>query len=89
MTGTIGTAIILVIIGVLIVVAIIYTVKHFRGESGCCGGECSSCNLKVEPEKKLTGEIIAEKIVHIEGMHCDNCKNCIERSVNRIDGDKH
>ena len=24
--------------------------------------------------------------MHIEGMHCENCKNSVERSVNKIDG---
>ena len=36
--------------------------------------------------KKLTGEKIAEKIIYIEGMHCDNCKNSVECQINRIDG---
>ena len=34
----------------------------------------------------LTGDIIATKIVSIEGMHCENCKNSIEHQINRIDG---
>lgn len=25
-------------------------------------------------------------IVHIEGMHCDNCKNRVERHLDDIDG---
>ena len=29
---------------------------------------------------------IGEKTVHIEGMHCENCKNRVERAINRIDG---
>ena len=34
----------------------------------------------------LTGDIIATKIVTIDGMHCENCKNSIEHQINRIDG---
>ena len=34
----------------------------------------------------LAGDIIATKLVTIEGMHCDNCKNSIEHQINRIDG---
>ena len=32
------------------------------------------------------GAKIGEKTVHIEGMHCENCKNRVERAINRIDG---
>ena len=34
----------------------------------------------------LTGPKIGEKTMHIEGMHCENCKNRVERAINRIDG---
>ena len=36
--------------------------------------------------KKLEGTKIGEKTVYIEGMHCENCKNRVERAINRIDG---
>lgn len=41
----------IVIIGVLVIVVIIgviYTVKHFKGESSCCGGGSS---VKVKKKK--------------------------------------
>ena len=37
-------------------------------------------------KKTLDNPVIAVKTVDIEGMHCENCKNSIERSVNKIDG---
>ena len=77
-----GTAIIIGILAIIVVIAVISSVKHMKGEGGCCGGGSS-----VKEEKKvLTGDIIATKTVDIEGMHCENCKNSIERSVNKIDG---
>lgn len=36
--------------------------------------------------KTLEGTKIGEKMVYIEGMHCENCKNRVERAINRIDG---
>ena len=33
-----------------------------------------------------SGYIIATKIVTIDGMHCENCKNSMEHQINRIDG---
>ena len=77
-----GTAIIIGILAVIVVIAGISSVKHMKGEGGCCGGGSS-----VKEERKvLTGDIIATKIVSIEGMHCENCKNSIEHQINRIDG---
>ena len=49
---------------------------------GCCGGGEST----LPDEKELSGPKIGEKTVHIEGMHCENCKNRVERAINRIDG---
>ena len=34
----------------------------------------------------MTGPVIGRKIVHVEGMHCENCKNRIERQINRMEG---
>lgn len=52
-----------------------------RQRNGCCGG-----SVPQVPEKKLDGPKIGEKIITIEGMHCENCKNSVERQINRIDG---
>ena len=68
-----GTAIIIGILAIIVVIAVISSVKHMKGEGGCCGGG---------------GDTVAEekKTLDNEGMHCENCKNSIERSVNKIDG---
>ena len=54
-----------------------------KGEGGCCGG---GGDTVAEEKKILDNPVIAVKTVDIEGMHCENCKNSIERSVNKIDG---
>lgn len=77
-----GTAIVLVIVIVIAVFAARSSFKHMKGEGGCCGGGSDN-----KPDKKvLDGEKIGEKIIHIEGMHCDHCKNSVEKSINQIDG---
>ena len=76
-----GTAIIIGILAVIVVIAVISSVKHMKGEGGCCGGGGDP-----EEKKILDNPVIAVKTVDIEGMHCENCKNSIERSVNKIDG---
>ena len=77
-----GNIIVIVVIVVIAFFAVRSSMKHFKGEGGCCGGGGSE---KVE-KKVLTGQKLGEKIIHIDGMHCDNCKNSVERQINKIDG---
>lgn len=77
-----GTAIIIVVLVIIVIFAVKSGIKHGKGEGGCCG---SGGTMK-EDKKVLAGDIIATKLVTIEGMHCDNCKNSIEHQINRIDG---
>lgn len=78
----IGTGIVLLILAVIIVLAICNSRKHLKGEGGCCGGGGQT----VEEHKELDAPAIGEKIVYIEGMHCDNCKNRVEHAINRMEG---
>ena len=73
--------IIIVVLIIILVPAIRSTITHMKGEGSCCGGP------KEKPvRKKIAGKPRKQYIVHIEGMHCDNCKNRIERNLDRIDG---
>ena len=75
--------IIIVILVLVLLVALRGSIKHFKGEGGCCGG--SGGTVK-EPDKKLSGTVIKTKVFKIDGMHCENCTNRVKRSINRIDG---
>lgn len=73
----------MIIIGILLVVVVIAlrsTVKHFKGEGGCCGG-----GSEVRIKKKLK-HVEKKKTVRIEGMHCENCKNRVESRLNELAG---
>lgn len=74
--------IIIVILAVLIVIGLRSTLKHFRGEGGCCGGKSAPTAV---PEKTLNN-VIARKTVIVEGMTCEHCKAWVEKSINDIDG---
>lgn len=79
----------LIVIAVLLVIAFFAvksTTKHFKGEGSCCGGGCSDCEGAKPKNKKLEGEKIAERVLRIEGMHCEHCKNAVEQEINKIDG---
>lgn len=73
-----------IIVGILLVIivfAIFHAKKHFSG-SGCCG---SSSNT-IRDKKTLTEPKIGEKVLTIEGMHCENCEIRVENALNRLDG---
>lgn len=74
--------IIIAILGAIFAMAIKETIKHFKGQGGCCGGGSTAKPRK----KKLTGRIVGTYVVTIEGMHCENCKNRIEGKLNDLDG---
>lgn len=76
-----------VIILLIILIVLIYgvkgTVKHFKGEGACCGG--GSVPVKAK-RKVLKKPKIGEKVIQIEGMHCDHCKQSVTSELNKIDG---
>lgn len=74
--------IIIAIILVLVVYGAMATMKHFKGQGGCCGGGGNT----IRENKQLDGPKLGEKEIKIEGMHCENCQNRVERFVNRLDG---
>ena len=52
-----------------------------KGEGDCCGGP------KEKPvKKKIDGPELRELVVYIDGMHCQNCKNRIEKHLDELDG---
>ncbi|MBQ3391861.1 MAG: cation transporter [Lachnospiraceae bacterium] len=79
-----GNIIVIAILAVVIVFALRSSKKHMKGQGGCCGG---SEDIHIEQEKKkLDGPVIATRIMHIEGMHCEHCKDTVERAIGRIQG---
>lgn len=78
-----ATILIILILAVVILFALRGSFGHLKGEGGCCGGGDETI---AEETKVLEDPVIGKKIVHVEGMHCENCKNRIERQINRIEG---
>ena len=52
------------------------SLKHFKGESPCCGG--GSGNSGKAKTKFLDGPVIGKKTLTIEGMHCEHCVNAAQ-----------
>ena len=74
--------IVALVIILLVALSIRSTVKHFKGEGGCCGGGSSVPTKK----KRLNSPVIAKKALSIEGMKCAGCSSRIQNSLNDIEG---
>ena len=72
-----GNIIVIVVIVVIAFFAVRSSMKHFKGEGGCCGG---GGDVKIKPKHLDT--IVATKKLQIEGMSCANCQNRIENALN-------
>ena len=77
--------IVILVVAVLLGLALRGTIKHFKGESGCCGkGACDSPAKK--EKKELTHPVLGKKSVRIAGMHCERCVRNLTRAINKIEG---
>lgn len=72
--------IIIAILAVILVLGIRSSIKHFRGEGGCCGGSTYKAH------KKKLDTVIARKTFTVEGMSCQHCINRVMEAVNSISG---
>lgn len=68
------------ILAVAVIIGIRSTIKHFKGEGGCCGSG------SYKPKKKKLSNIIYRKTFKVEGMHCAQCKARVEEVVNDMKG---
>lgn len=75
-----GDAIILILLAAAIVAGVLYSIRHFKGKGGCCGGG------DYKPRKKRLSHVAGEKTFLVEGMHCAHCKARVEDAVNDIRG---
>lgn len=76
-----GTWIVLAVLVAVILLAVLSSAKHFKGEGSCCGGGGSAPKVK----KQKLGRVAATKKIQIEGMHCDNCRKNVENGLNSLD----
>ena len=76
-----GNVIILAILLVMVVLAVNSGRKHFKGSGGCCGG-----GGEERPHKKLEEPAVGQRVLSVEGMHCESCQARIEKAIDRLDG---
>lgn len=74
----------LMIVTILVVIlffAIKSTIKHFKGESSCCGGG----TYKAKP-RKLKNKILGKKVLNVKDMTCQHCVNRVTEAIHSIEG---
>lgn len=82
MSSVISIAVIILLLAVILFFSVKSTIAHFKGQGSCCGGGGS--DVKTKP-KKLKN-IIATRVVRIEGMHCEHCYTRVSNLLNSMDG---
>lgn len=73
-----------IILGMVIIfvfIGIRSGVKHFKGEGGCCGGGSS-----VKVKRKKLKQVVKQRVMIIEGMTCERCKDRVESRLNALEG---
>lgn len=82
MSSVISNAVIILLLAVILFFSVKSTIAHFKCQGSCCGGGGS--DVKTKP-KKLKN-IIATRVVRIEGMHCEHCYTRVSNLLNSMDG---
>ena len=72
--------IIIGIIAAVVAIGIVNTMKHFKGQGGCCGSN------SYKPRRKKLPNVKYRKTFRVEGMHCEHCRNRVMEAINDIDG---
>ena len=75
--------IVVLIVIVLLGFALRGAIRHFKGDSPCCGG---GTGIIKTDDKELKNPVIGKKTVHIEGMTCEHCVQSVKKALNEIEG---
>lgn len=75
-----GTVVIIGVLLVFVAFALKGTIKHYKGQGGCCGG---GGTVKKARRQKLE-ETVSVRKISIDGMTCDNCRKRVENCLNSL-----
>jgi len=81
MNGNISNIVIITLLVVILFFAIKNAIPHFKGEGACCGGGSSV----IRDSKRKLDNVVAKKVMEIEGMKCENCYTRVHNVLNSID----
>lgn len=71
-----------IIIGILLVILLLALSRtKKRAKGGCCGSGSNT----IRDKKTLSAPKLGEKVMHIEGMRCENCEIRVSNALNRLE----
>ena len=76
----ISNTILIILLLMVMFFAIRTSLKHFRGEGGCCGG-----GTIPKIKKQKLNQVIETKRIKIEGIECNHCCKKISAVLNSLD----
>jgi copper chaperone CopZ len=76
-----GTVVIIIILLCIVLLALKNSLMHFKGQGGCCGGADTEEKVK----RKKFHNVVAVRKIKIGGMTCDNCRQRVENSLNKLE----
>lgn len=80
MSSELGTGILIVILLIVVISAGKSSLKHLKGEGGCCGGGSEAPKVR----RRKLNQIVSVKKIQIEGMKCENCRRNVENTLNSL-----
>lgn len=76
-----GVGFIVLVFAIVLVIAVRATIRHFRGEGGCCGGAADPPT----PDKPL-GAVVDRRELVLDGLHCMKCVARVKSALEAIPG---
>ena len=73
-----GTVIVLLALVVIVFFALKSLRIHLKGEGDCCGGSKDTFTVK------YLNQVLDERKVYIDGIHCQNCEKKIKTAINKV-----
>ena len=77
--------IVVLIVVILLGFALKGSIKHFKGDSPCCGGGGGTVVLDI-PDKKLDKPVLGKKVLKISGMQCEDWVEAVSGALTKVGG---
>ncbi len=81
-SSAVGIAIVVLVFAICFALAVRAAIRHFKGESGCCGG----CTGPSPAQEKQIGAAVASRELVLDGLHCMKCVARVKAALEAIPG---
>ena len=77
---------IVIIVLLLVGGAVSYIIKEKKRGAKCIGCPSGGCCMPAASEKKKLTNVVNEKKLVLQGLHCEGCKIALEKAINDLEG---